>query len=148
MSSSVYFRNARTSRRHQPLKSWVEILIPISLRFLLLKWQSYGLCTLALGSLPCVFGSMPSMLRPMISPKTWQISYLVYLSSLENWKILGIPTRSPSLAARNLAARSPRKLVPRYFVCEDLFRIRQTYRDRHGRHPQCWLGSAAPSAPF
>lgn len=84
-----YFRYALASRLHQPLKSIVATLIPRSRSALVDRWQSYGLCTLALGSLPCLLASIPSRDRPMISAKSSQISYLVNLSSEENWRMRG-----------------------------------------------------------
>lgn len=99
-----YLRNARTSRRHQLTKSHVETSISRFLSSRVLKWQSYGRCTLALGSLPSVLGSMLAMDKPMMSPKCWQISYFVILSSLENWSVRGRDLRSPE--SRYLIATS------------------------------------------
>lgn len=81
--------NAFTSLLHQSVKFCVQTLIPKSFKAWVERWQSYGLCTLAFGSLPSVFATNPSRGNPIISAKTSQISYFVYLSSEENCKICG-----------------------------------------------------------
>lgn len=89
-------RYALHSLLHHPTKSCVETSIPRSLSALVLRWQSYGRWTLALGSLPSVFGTIRSIGVPMISPNSWHISYLVYLSSLENCSTRGSDALSSS----------------------------------------------------